>query len=202
MTPSFWHARWRDGLTGFHMDRPNPALKGWDAPDSAHVLVPLCGKSLDLHWLAERGHRVTGVELSSIACAAFFDDAGLQPDRTPVGAYMAWSHGPITLLEGDLFALEGRFEAVYDRAALIALPPDLRVRYATTLKRCVRGPGLLVTLEYDPAEREGPPWSVTDEEVHRLFTATLLEDESLEGDPFVKRAGLSWARERSYRCSF
>jgi len=180
-----WLARWREGNIGFHQDTPSPLLvECWDAvgaPKGATVFVPLAGKSVDMPWLAEHGHRVFGVELSPLAVAQFFEeldprfrgDDGLVVTHTPKGALA--EAGPIALLCGDVFALDAQdladCTAVFDRAALIALPPGLRTRYAREVyaalpRGCV---GLLVTLEYPPHEKQGPPFSVPEPEVRALY---------------------------------
>lgn len=198
MNAEFWKARWRESRTGWHRETVNPALELWDVPRDAHVLVPLCGKSLDVGWLAERGHRVTGVELSEVAIGEFFSHAGLEPTRVDEGAFVRWSAGPITMLQGDFFDLEGRFDAVYDRAALIALPE--RATYAKRLHHLVNGPGLLVAIEYPQHERDGPPFSVPHAEVMERFDAALVRELDISEE--FKSRGVSTATLRVYRCSF
>lgn len=164
-----WLRRWAEGNIGFHRHDVHPALaKHWQ-PDRGTVLVPLCGKSVDLRWLAERGHTVVGVELAERAIADFFAEQGLQCARQP-GALPAWTAAalPITIYQGDYFALTGlACDAVYDRAALVALPPERRAAYAAHTDTLLR-PGafrLLVTLDYDQALVAGPPFSVPEAEV-------------------------------------
>lgn len=179
MDPAFWHQRWHDNQIGFHQDQPTPLLlKHWDAVGAApgaRVFVPLCGKSLDLAWFASRGHRVLGVELSSLAIAQFFAEHGLQPTVRDSRYGRHYEAGPIELVCGDAFGLDADLladcTAVYDRAALIALPPDLRRRYAGELyARLPQGcRGLLVTLDYPQHEKDGPPFSVTGDEVRALY---------------------------------
>lgn len=174
MDPSFWHERWESGRTGFHLARTNPWLEAYAdrLGEPGRILVPLCGKSLDLAWLAAHGWQVTGVELSPIAARACFEDAGLTPARRPHGAFTAWEAEGLTVLEGDALLLEDDgFDAVWDRAATIALPPDLRARYAARLAGRVRPGGrmLLVTLDYPQEEQPGPPFSVPEGEVERLY---------------------------------
>jgi thiopurine S-methyltransferase len=180
MQPEFWHQRWSENQIGFHQDAPTPLLlKHWPslgvAPGS-QVFVPLAGKSLDMAWLASQGHRVLGVELSALAVEQFFDDQALQPDIRESKYGRHYSAGGIELICGDAFALDADAlrgcAAVFDRAALIALPPELRVRYVRELyARLPSGcRGVLVTLEYPQEERAGPPFSVSEEEVIRLFS--------------------------------
>lgn len=170
-TPEFWLQRWQSGQIGFHEGRPNLHLERWASVlgEGTSVLVPLCGKAVDLAYLARRGHAVTGVELSGLAAEAFFAEQGLVPERSREGPYLRRTAGGVSILEGDVFALTGEWDAAWDRAALIALPPEVRARYAALLRARVRGPILLVTFVYDQGRRDGPPFSVDDEEVRRLY---------------------------------
>lgn len=196
--PTFWHDRWTAGQIGFHEAKTNAHLVRWWptlglAPD-ARVLVPLCGKSKDLAWLLAQGHTVVGVELSPIACAAFFAEHGLEPTRSEGPDFVTWSCGPITLLQGDIFALElpGSFDAVWDRAATIALPSDLRARYAPQVRRQLKAGGalLIVSFVYDATRRDGPPFSVPDVEIQALHPgATLLDRNHDDDDARYKEAG-------------
>lgn len=179
MEADFWHQRWRDGQIGFHQDRVTPQLEQhWDAlgllPDS-RVFVPLAGKTLDMLWLAARGHRVLGVELSRLAVEQFFAENGL---ATTIHGSKYGTHyraGEIELVCGDAFALDADALAgcagVFDRAALIALPPELRLRYAGELYSQLPSGcrGLLITLEYPQEEKAGPPFSVREAEVRALY---------------------------------
>jgi thiopurine S-methyltransferase len=179
MEAGFWQQRWREGRIGFHQERISPMLEAhWDAlalPRDSRVFVPLCGKTRDMGWLAARGHRILGVELSEIAVRQFFDENGLDPTRSdsPLGTH--YRAGPYELIHGDAFALDtatlADCAAVFDRGALIALPSELRQRYAATayanLPTGCRG--LLVTLEYPPSEKQGPPFAVDDAQVRALF---------------------------------
>lgn len=179
MDPEFWNERWREGRIGFHQQQVTPLLeRHWDAigvPAGGRVFVPLAGKSLDMAWLAARGHAVLGVELSELAVTQFFDEQGLAPEvhRSRYGTH--YRAGAIELIAGDAFALDAEALAgcagVFDRAALIALPPAMRVRYAHGLLAALPPAcrGLLVTLEYPQHEKSGPPFSVAEEEVRSLY---------------------------------
>lgn len=184
MDADFWHQRWQDNRIGFHQDQPTPLMqKHWPsigAPPGCRVFVPLAGKSRDMLWLAAQGHRVLGVELSQLAVEQFFDEHGLQPDihETRYGRHYrarGTQTGDIELICGDAFALDAAAladcAAVFDRAALIALPSELRLRYVDELYARLPGEcrGLLITLEYPQDEKEGPPFSVTESEVRARF---------------------------------
>ncbi|SON79850.1 putative Thiopurine S-methyltransferase [Xanthomonas phaseoli pv. phaseoli] len=171
MDTDFWLQRWHDGQTGFHQDEVMPLLqKHWPAlqlPHAARVLVPLCGKTLDMHWLAAQGHRVLGVELSPLAVTQFFAEAGLQPQRHTSSAGEHFIAGPIEIICGDAFALDRSVladcMAVYDRAALVALPAELRRQYLHTTLRTPAGrlrwaadhPGLSAGRKSRPTLRGG-----------------------------------------------
>lgn len=204
MQPEFWQQRWAHHEIGFHQPAPTPQLLAhWPAlgvPAGAQVFVPLCGKSLDLAWLAGQGYRVLGVELAQIAVDEFFAEHGLVPavERTRYGLHHR--AGLIELICGDAFGLDAELlagcAAVFDRAALIALPSDMRQRYVGELyARLPTGcRGLLVTLEYPQAERAGPPFSVDEAEVRALYAphwdvAPLERQPILPGQPgFVSGA--------------
>lgn len=179
MHPEFWQQRWAAGQIGFHQSEPTALLqKHWPAlgiPAQAKVLVPLAGKSLDMLWLAARGHRVLGVELTQTAIDQFFAEHGLAPEVHTSRYGRHHVAGNIELICGDVFALDAAAladcTAVFDRAAIIALPPDLRACYAATPYGLlpVGCQGLMITLEYAQAEREGPPFSVPEAEIRALF---------------------------------
>ena len=141
MHPDFWQQRWADNQIGFHQSAPTPLLlKHWsslEVPAGATVFVPLAGKSLDMAWLASQGHRVLGVELSQLAIDQFFAEHGLAPDVEATRYGVHHRAGGIERIRGDAFGLDAGLlaacGAVFDRAALIALPPGLRARYAAEL---------------------------------------------------------------------
>jgi thiopurine S-methyltransferase len=186
---AFWQARWKEGRIGFHEGRPNTYLERHleRLAGRPRVLVPMCGKSEDLALLAAHGHEVIGVELIDDAVAAFFREHELEPSITPRGPMVAYEAGPITLLVGDVFAvtreLIGPIDAIYDRAALIALPDHLRRRYVDHL-RALAPKGarvLVVTLEHDAPD--GPPFSVVEAELRALYDDTTIELLSEGPDP-------------------
>lgn len=202
MDAEFWLQRWREGRTGWHRSQVMPLLaKHWEAvgaPPHSRVLVPLCGKSLDMLWLSEQGHDVLGVELSPLAIEQFLDEHGLQV-RQSEGA--AGTHfrvldppgsGGIEIINGDIFAVDAATlagcNAFYDRAATIALPAEGRARLAGEVyARLPPGAlGLLIVLEYPPGEMEGPPFPVDRDEVERMFptpwAAELLECRDIFAD--------------------
>lgn len=206
MEAEFWLDRWREGRTHFHQSRVTPLLqKYWPQlglPSGSTVLVPLCGKSLDMLWLAEQGHRVLGVELSELAITQFFSENQLTPVLHESAQGRHYVAGNIELVCGDIFALEDATLAAcasaYDRAALIALPPAMRQRYASEIYGRLPGAAqsLVITLEYAQEKMEGPPFSVAEDEVLRLFsphseTAAIDRRDILEKEPKFLERGLT-----------
>ncbi|CAI8949782.1 Thiopurine S-methyltransferase [Pseudomonas sp. IT-347P] len=213
MQPEFWHKKWASGQIGFHLPEVNPYLqRHWAAPETARVLVPLCGKSLDLAWLAGRGHQVLGIELSEKAIEDFFSEHQIQPQISEKGAFKVYHGDAIELWCGDFFALTADdvadCTALYDRAALIALPAPMRERYAAHLQQILPQTvqGLLITLDYDQAQMPGPPFAVGDDEVKRLlgslWQVQALEEQDVlaESGKFLQ-AGVTRLEERVYRVS-
>lgn len=212
MDPEFWLARWARNDIGFHQEDINTLLTDWwpkVVPRAGTVLVPLCGKSRDMLWLRAQRLQVIGVEVSELAVRAFFEENALSPMCREREGFSVWEADGLALWCGDFFGLRpewlGAVNAYYDRAALIALPPALRAAYvshlATLLPRGTRG--LLVTLEYDQAEMEGPPFSVTAAELEQHFGAqfTLAHMHSrdkLVGESRYKQKGLSALTEKAY----
>ena len=196
MQPDFWHQRWADNQIGFHQSAPTTLLlKHWPAlgvDADATVFVPLCGKSLDMAWLAAQGHRVLGVELSRSAVEQFFAEHNLIPDIHASRHGMHYRAGAFEIICGDAFGLDAEVlagcSAVFDRAAMIALPPPMRARYADEVyARLPAGcRGLLITLEYPQAEREGPPFAICEAEIRERYGVAwqvdLLERRPIHAD--------------------
>ncbi len=216
MQPEFWHKRWQSNQIGFHLPEVNPYLQRfWPQlalEEGARVLVPLCGKSLDLLWLARQGHEVLGIELSEKAVEDFFSEHHFDPNVSEQGPFKVYRAGSIELWCGDFFELTAGdvadCTALYDRAALIALPPAMRQQYAAHINRIMprESSGLLITLDYDQAQMDGPPFAVLDDEVQGLFAGfwslKILEDQDVlsESSKFVEN-GVTRLEERVYRIS-
>lgn len=214
MDHAFWLQRWREGRIGFHQARVSPLLQAhWPAlglASGARVFVPLAGKSLDMLWLADQGLRVLGVELSELAVKQFFCEHGLTPQVTHTRYGSHHVAGPIELICGDAFALDAQVLAdcsgLYDRAALVALPPELRTPYVDELMaRLPSGCcGLLVTLQYPQDEMQGPPFSVPEAEVVQRYAPRwelrrLEQRDLLAQDPGFAARGLSAMATSVYR---
>jgi thiopurine S-methyltransferase len=208
MEADFWHQVWQQDQLGFQLTEAHPLLRAQLAalPAGDSVLVPLCGKSPDLHLLA-RQYRVVGAELSQIACRDFFAEAQLPVSQGDAGAFTLWHAAPYQLWQGDFFALPSiavkGCQLVYDRAALIALPPEMQRLYVQTLKQLMpQATLLLISLEYPKHEKQGPPFSVSAAEIALLFDfadVSLCGIRNLTGQGFARRKfETSWLIEKSW----
>ncbi len=221
MDPVFWHQRWTDGRIGFHRAEVHPYLRAYlarlDLCAGDRIFVPLCGKSVDIPWLARQEFEPIGVELSEQAVAALFTEHGIAAEREPGGRLSLWRGGGVAVYTGDYFDLTpshvGALAGGWDRAALIALPPPMRARYVRHLA-ALMAPGarmLLVTMAYADDGIEGPPFSVRPAAVESLytpwFTVTALErdvygdapgDLSAQGVTGVRES--VWLVQRSGEC--
>lgn len=213
MEPAFWLQRWQQNLTGFHRSETNPHLPDYwsepGVPAGGQVLVPLCGKSLDMLWLRSQGHRVLGVELSSLAVDAFFDENNLQAEHLVSGKFALCQSDELQVLCGDFFDLGQEqlvdVTAVYDRASLIALPSAMRIAFVEKLQALLPGSVsmLLITMEYDQRSMNGPPFSVSEDEVRSLFTdgwsiKKIHEKDILAEEPRFRERGLTFLTEKVY----
>lgn len=180
MEHDFWHDRWESGRIGFHEGRPNQLLvthfSALAVPDCGRVFVPLCGKTRDIGWLLARGHQVVGADLSELAIRQLFEELGVEPTISDMGALKRYSAIDIEIFVGDIFALTpemlGPVDAVFDRAALVALPEEMRASYATHLVDLTgAAPQLLVCFEYDQRLQSGPPFSITQDEVNQNYSS-------------------------------
>jgi thiopurine S-methyltransferase len=178
MEAKFWHQKWERGEIGFHQSEFNPWLQayfgGLNLPRGARVFLPLCGKTLDISWLLAQGYRVVGAELSELAIQTLFDNQGIQPQIVKRDHLLHYSAQDLEIFVGDIFALSeallGPVDAVYDRAALVALPPETRPKYAAhTTEITQMAPQLLISYEYDQSLRNGPPFSVESAEIVQIF---------------------------------
>ena len=185
MNPEFWQNRWQENRIGFNQSAVNPLLiKYWSTlnlPADSRIFVPLCGKSIDMVWLATQGYDVVGVELVESAVQAFFNEQNIEPtifqhaENPAIICYQGKLLGQkIELWVADIFALTsedtGKIKAVYDKAALIALPADMRSNYSEQISEISgNAPQLLITLNYDQSKKDGPPFSINHEQVQQYY---------------------------------
>ena len=194
MDAGFWHQRWEKNEIAFHESKANPLLvKHFNELSLAkgrRIFVPLCGKTLDISWLLSNGYRVAGAELSQLAIEQLFMELGVQPETSPVGEVEQWSANNLDIFVGDIFALSrkilGPVDGIYDRAALVAFPEEMRKRYTAHLMETTgQAPQLLICYDYDQSLMEGPPFSVSNDEVKRHYAVnydvTLIASTDVSG---------------------
>lgn len=213
MQKEFWHEKWQSNQIGFNQPKPNQLLLQYfdtlNLRPGNRVFVPLCGKSIDMVWLASQGYEVLGVELSPIACSAFFNEHSIPVEVIQRDKFTIYKSKKISLISGDIFDLNkrtlGKVDAVYDKAALIALPDELRQRYATVLMNLItyKTPMLLITYIYDQNEMDGPPFAVDENKIVALYGAQfnikLLCHQIAKDIPaHLREKGLTTASEEVY----
>lgn len=222
MDIQFWNNRWQNNQIGFHQSTVNPYLawfygeKGIEQSkrNGIKVFVPLCGKSLDMLWLAQNGYAVLGVECSQRAVEAFFTENALSYQSVKKDNSAFYRHdeqsASIEIYQGDFFDLRPEdmtgITDIFDRASLIALPEDMRRQYVNKITS-LQQPGirtLLVTLTYNQTEMSGPPFSVSEEEVFDLYNENfivekLLYKDVLEQEQHFKAKGLTALTETVYK---
>lgn len=194
MDASFWHAKWEKSEIAFHQEDVNPLLLdhfgALSLPAGSRVFVPLCGKTRDILWLLQSGYRVVGAELSRLAVEQLFAEMDLAPSVTQAGPLTHFAAEDIDIYVGDIFELSaaqlGQVDAVYDRAALVALPATMRQCYADHLAAITgRARQLLIAYDYDQSLQNGPPFAVGAGEVRSLyepyFQVTLLASVEIVG---------------------
>ncbi len=211
MKAEFWHERWEKNQIGFHQSQVNAHLQAFwgrlQLPTGATVFVPLCGKSSDMLWLRAQGYQVLGIELNQIAVRDFFVENNLQPAISQYSELERWQADGIVIYRGDFFKLTAEdvaeCGAIFDRAALIALPPEMRPDYVEHMRVLFSDKltTLLVTLEYDQSIAGGPPFSVPETEVRGYFTSDyqielLRTEDALDDLPGLKKRGVTAIDEK------
>lgn len=212
MNKEYWHQKWQSKEIGFNQLQPNklmqryfPSLK---LKPGYRVFVPLCGQSIDMLWLAGQGYQVIGVELSPIACSAFYKENKIPTKITEIDDFIVYRSDEITIFSGDFFKLNrsvlGKIDAVYDRAALVALPADIRDSYANHLIGLMdlETAMFLITTAYHQNEMQGPPFSINEDEVTALYSGHFyiqqLYSKPFEVPAHLKDKGLLQATELAY----
>lgn len=212
MNKEYWHRKWECKEIGFNQLQPNKFLQRYFSTlgltAGCRVFVPLCGQSIDMLWLAGQGYQVIGVELSKMACGAFFEENQISVKITELDDFTLYSGREITIFCGDFFKLNrviiDKIDAVYDRAALIALPEDMRPSYAKHLVELMipTTAMILITMLYDQNAMQGPPFSVDENEVAALYGAHFdikpLCRKQFEAPDHLKDKGLLQATEQVY----
>ena len=187
MHEQFWHERWEKRQIGFHEGKPNELLVKYlsalNLNYNERIFLPLCGKTVDIAWLLSQGYRIAGAELSELAIQELFEDLKIKPQVTSLAQLKHYSAPNLDIFVGNIFNLStellGKVDAIYDRAALVALPPEMRTLYTEHLVKITNcAPQLLIVFEYPQGSMQGPPFSIAQEEIEAhyssLYDMTLL----------------------------
>lgn len=205
MKAEFWHERWSRQEIGFHRKQVHPLLdRFFDRlrPEHHTIFVPLCGKSIDMLWLADHGLHVVGSELSKLAVSTFFEENKLTQEVLSAEPLHGFRSERILLWQGDYFALSvshlNGASCFYDRAALVALPEDMRISYVKKLNTLMptNAEGLLISFDYDQTQMDGSPFAVPPLEVHQLFAdkweiTNCSQQDVIESHPGMQARGLT-----------
>jgi thiopurine S-methyltransferase len=211
MKHNFWEERWQENKIGFHLPKVNPwlvkHLDRLNLKTNSRIFVPLCGKSQDLIYLAEKGFEVIGVEFIKQAVDDFFIEQKLTPKKESINGITKYSTGNISILHADYFDLDsevlGNIDLVFDRASMVALPEDVRKKYPPHIKNIIGNCPqiLLVTMDYPQDKISGPPFSVSNAEVEQAyqkqFYISLLDKHDLTVED--KFSGLDYATEKVWK---
>lgn len=203
MDLDFWFKKWEDNNIGFHESEVNSLLTGnletINPPKNSKILVPLCGKTLDIGWLITQGYHVIGIELVERAVIQLFEELELKPEVSRIENISIYSAENVDIFVGDIFDVSirdiGNIDLVYDRAALVALPEEVRIKYAAHIINITNcAPQLLISYEYDQSAMKGPPYSIYEKDIEKYYennyTITCLENvairSSLKGERNVR----------------
>jgi len=209
MEKAFWLERWKNKEIGFHKTDFNPSLlsvqEHLQLKKGQKVLVPLCGKSLDMIWFANFGMSVLGVEVSQIGCEEFFTENKIRYMSQKRGSFVEYVSPNVSIWCGDFFEYESEepFDLIYDRASNIALPPKMIENYYAQLRKFLGANTklCLIAIEYEQEKVDGPPFSVSEVEIRRAYEGleiTKLSDQLIDLDnPKFKGVSVS-PREKIY----
>ena len=180
MQHEFWYQKWQKNEIGFHLNQPHPLLVKYmgclNISPNSRIFIPLCGKSLDIHWLLTQGYHVVGIDLSPIAIHDLISTLGLSFTEMQSGNLSHFHHPQIDLFVGDFFELTieqlGQIDAIYDRAALVALPEQMRSQYIQHLIHIGgHASQLLISFEYDQSMMAGPPFSISTQQLQDYYSS-------------------------------
>ena len=200
-----WAKSWREGKTGFHLSHPNPNLEKYAhiLADCKKILFPLCGKTLDMHYMHHKGHHCIGVERVEKAIQSFFAEWDVIPKQNN----HIYQHQQITIHHQNIFAVHAEnipnIDGIFDRAALIALPIEIRQQYANHLLSFLPAGGkiLMITIDMPRPQEQGPPFLVRKEAIPTLFSAAsdvsclAVVHKTPKDEPFLLRNDMEWMDE-------
>ncbi len=205
MKQEFWHERWEKNEIGFHLPMVHPWLKAvWpdqNVSEGASVFVPLCGKTLDIDYFLQQKMSVVAVELSELAVITLFEQLNYKANVSDWIGGKLYQAENLKVYVGDFFKLTpehvGHVSVIYDRAAIIALPTEMRQRYAQHLvKSCPVADILSLTFDYAQEDMAGPPFSVSQQEIKQHYSENyniecIRSKNIIDNEPNFKKRGLN-----------
>lgn len=179
MDKNYWLERWETNNIPFHLEQTNPNLLKYQqfftAKTNNNIFLPLCGKTLDIKWLLSQNQNIIGVELSEKAVIELFENLGVNPKVNVLRDMKLYYSRNVTIYVGNIFSLTkeliGNIDYIYDRAALVALPKEVRIKYTSHLMNITNSAEqLLITYNYDQTLMDGPPFSVSLHEIEGHYS--------------------------------
>jgi len=170
-----WNQRWVDKRTGWHRGEVNPTLeKYFPSSEKPTCFFPLCGKTLDMIWVAQKGCQVRGAEFSQLAIDQFFEENKIANKEENAFIQSTESSFDIALKQGDFFEYPDnqKFELIFDRGSMVAVNPKDREKYAQKIKTLLKSDGkvLLSAISRDEEHlKNGPPFHLTVDDVKNAY---------------------------------
>lgn len=187
-----WEKDWTTDNPEFHFKEVNSMLikqhnEFTAGRNNLRILVPLCGKSLDMVWLADQGHTVVGVELIRKGIEAFLRDNKLTHREEPItlgpeiqGTIFKVNEKDISLFECSIFdfsfEVAGRqFDCIWDRGSMTAInmmKEERLTQYRDIMLACLKPDGRYFLEFFAPESPEGMPSTfkfISKKSVTKLF---------------------------------
>ncbi len=213
LTP--WIERWKNNDIPFHLEEVNPLLRKhlnhFNIQRGMRVLVPLCGKSVDMIFLQNLGLSVVGIEGVSLAIDQFFSHHNLDVQKQQHRGFDVHHTSAIDIVHADFFKLPKEyfepFDLIYDRASIIAIDPTKRKDMINMLFRLLKPKGemFLITVQHPDDFFSGPPFSITEHELIQLcqglFKVECLENVDRTDSTSCKHLKMTSIQECVYKLS-
>ncbi|KAM9307702.1 putative thiopurine S-methyltransferase [Gastrophryne carolinensis] len=171
-TEDNWKRNWEIGKIVFHEKEKHPLLVEFldemiNGRQKLNIFFPLCGKNVDMKWLAEKGHTIVGVDISEIGLKQFFEEQSVPfveeavPDIPGAKVFKSTSEN-ISLYCCSIYQISdsviGKFDGIWDRGSLVAINLIERQRYVDIMLSLLNQDCryLLITVDFNPALIQGP----------------------------------------------
>jgi thiopurine S-methyltransferase len=177
----YWLDRWDcNDIDGFCQESPNESLvkhfSKFKLNANSTCMIPMCGNSIDIMFFVANKVNVVGIELSEKAAILFFKSHQLQYSVIQGDKYKCYQGDNVSIYVADVFDLPSLikdmplFDIWYDRGAYIALPDNLRYKYAKMMVEvCSDNIQILLLAMTHDRETQTPPFSISQDEINANF---------------------------------